>query len=165
MKLGRRSFSGLLALIFLSVQNVTANAADFQGFSTESDTKAVTVLDIIPTGFSFISNNKMFLQGEETPDKTKFCDELNTRGCNLDSSASLSITSILPVCASTIENCVESLQIVKSDGTVVNAKFEKYFKGKTFSGIPDLNMPGGISPIALDRKRSTKCCRNWKICC
>ncbi len=146
MKLGRRSFSGLLALIFLSVQNVTANAADFQGFSTESDTKAVTVLDIIPTGFSFISNNKMFLQGEETPDKTKFCDELNTRGCNLDSSASLSITSILPVCASTIENCVESLQIVKSDGTVVNAKFEKYFKGKTFSGIPDLNMPGGSRP-------------------
>jgi hypothetical protein len=143
MKLGRKSISGLLALIFLSVQNVPVNAADFQGFSTESDTKALTVLDIIPNGFSFISNNPIFWRVDETPGRTKFCDEFNTRGCNLDSSADLSITSILPVCASVLENCVESLQITKSDGTLVTAKFEKYFKGKTFSGVPELNMPGG----------------------
>ena len=146
MKFGRTSISGLLALAFFSAQTLPLSATDFQGFSAESDTKAITVLDIIPNGFSFISNNKMFWQVDETPDKTKFCDELNTRGCNLDSSADLSITSILPVCASAIENCVESLQITKSDGTVVNAKFEKYFKGKTFTGIPDLNMPGGSRP-------------------
>lgn len=146
MKLGRRSFSGLLALLFLTVQALPLSAADFQGFSTESDTKAITVLDIIPNGFSFISNNPIFWQVDETPGRTKFCDEFNTRGCNLDSNADLSITSVLPVCASAIENCVESLQITKSDGTLVTAKFEKYFKGKTFAGIPELNMPGGSRP-------------------
>jgi hypothetical protein len=146
MKLGRKSLSGLLSLVFISIQAMPVSATDFQGFSTESDTKAITVLDIIPNGFSFISNNAVTWQGNETPDRTKFCDEFNTRGCNLDSSASLSITSILPVCATAIENCVESLQITKSDGSVVNAKFEKYFKGKTFSGIPDLSMPGGSRP-------------------
>lgn len=146
MNLGRKSVSGLLTLLFLSVQPLPLSAAEFQGFSTESDTKAITVLDIIPNGFSFISNNPIFWQVDETPGRTKFCDEFNSRGCNLDSSADLSITSILPVCASTIENCVESLQITKSDGTVVNAKFEKYFKGKTFAGVPELNMPGGSRP-------------------
>jgi hypothetical protein len=146
MSLGRKSFSGLLALIFLSVQALPLSAADFQGFSTESDTKAITVLDIIPNGFSFIQNTKVNWQVDETPDRTRFCDEFNTRGCDLDSNASLRITSILPVCATAIENCVESLQFTKSDGSVVNAKFEKYFKGKTFTGIPDLNMPGGSRP-------------------
>jgi hypothetical protein len=146
MKLGKKSLSGLLSLVFLALQAMPGNATDFQGFSTESDTKAVTVLDIIPNGFSFISNNDVTWQGNETPERTKFCDEFNSRGCNLDATASLSITSILPVCASVIENCVESLQITKSDGSVVNAKFEKYFKGKTFSGIPDLSMPGGSRP-------------------
>jgi len=146
MSLARKSLSGLISLIFLSIQTLPISAADFQGFSTESDTKAITVLDIIPNGFSFISNNKMFWQVDETPENTKFCDEFNTRGCNLDSNASLSITSILPICATAIENCVDSLQIIKGDGTVVNAKFEKYFKGKTFTGIPDLNMPGGSRP-------------------
>ena len=146
MNLGRKSFSGLLALVFLSVQALPLSAADFQGFSTESDTKAITVLDIIPNGFSFIQNTKVTWQVDETPDRTRFCDEFNTRGCNLDSNASLRITSILPVCATAIENCVESLQFTKSDGSVVNAKFEKYFKGKTFAGIPALNMPGGSRP-------------------
>lgn len=143
MNLGKKSISGLLSLVFLSIQALPLSAAEFQGFPTESDTKAITVLDIIPNGFSFISNNPIFWQVDETPGRTKFCDEFNTRGCNLDSSADLSITSILPVCASAIENCVESLQITRSDGTVVNAKFEKYFKGKTFAGVPELNMPGG----------------------
>ena len=146
MNLGRKSFSGLLALVFLTIQALPLSAADFQGFSTESDTKAITVLDIIPNGFSFIQNTKVTWQVDETPDRTRFCDEFNTRGCNLDSNASLRITSILPVCATAIENCVESLQFTKSDGSVVNAKFEKYFKGKTFAGIPDLNMPGGSRP-------------------
>jgi hypothetical protein len=146
MKLGRKSLSGLLSLLFISIQAMPVSATDFQGFSTESDTKAITVLDIIPNGFSFIRNNQVTWQVDETPERTKFCDEFNTRGCNLDSSASLSITSILPVCATAIENCVESLQITKSDGSVVNAKFEKYFKGKTFTGIPDLNMPRGSRP-------------------
>ncbi len=146
MNLGRKSFSGLLALVFLSVQALPLSAADFQGFSTESDTKAITVLDIIPNGFSYISNNPVFWQVDETPERTKFCDEFNTRGCNLDSSADLSITSILPVCNTALENCVESLQFTKSDGSVVSAKFEKYFKGKTFAGIPELNMPGGSRP-------------------
>lgn len=146
MGLGRKSIFGLLTLIFFSVQTLPLNAADFQGFSTESDTKAITVLDVIPAGFSFISNNPIFWQVDETPGRTKFCDEFNTRGCNLDANADLSISSVLPVCASAIENCVESLQIVKSDGSIVSAKFEKYFKGKTFSGIPELNMPGGSRP-------------------
>ncbi len=146
MNLGRKSFSGLLVLIFLTLQALPLNAADFQGFSTESDTKAITVLDIIPNGFSYISNNSISWQVDETPERTKFCDEFNTRGCNLDSSAELSITSILPVCNTELENCVESLQFTKSDGSVVNAKFEKYFKGKTFAGIPELNMPGGSRP-------------------
>lgn len=145
MRLGRKSILGLLSLVFLSIQTPPIGAADFQGFSTESDTKAITVLDIIPTGFSFISNDVMW-KSDESPELTKFCDEFNSRGCNLDSKTSLSVSSILPVCATTIENCVESLQIIKSDGSVINAKFEKYFKGKTFSGIPDLNMPGGSRP-------------------
>jgi hypothetical protein len=143
MKLGTKSVASLLTLIFLTVQALPVSATEFQGFSTESDTKAITVLDIIPNGFSFISNNPVFWQVDETPGRTKFCDEFNTRGCNLDSTADLSITSILPVCATEIENCVESLQITKSDGSIVNAKFEKYFKGKTFAGIPNSNMPGG----------------------
>ena len=146
MSLGRKSIFGLLTLIFLSVQTLQLSAADFQGFSTESDTKAITGLDVIPNGFSFISNNPIFWRVDETPGRTKFCDEFNTRGCNLDANADLSISSVLPVCASAIENCVESLQIVKSDGSIVSAKFEKYFKGKTFSGIPELNMPGGSRP-------------------
>ncbi len=146
MSLGRKSIFGLLTVILLSIQALPISAADFQGFSTESDTKALTVLDIIPNGFSFIQNNKVTWQVDETPDRTKFCDEFNTRGCNLDSDASLSITSILPVCATALENCVDSLQIIKGDGSVVNAKFEKYYKGKTFTGIPELNMPGGSRP-------------------
>ncbi len=143
MKLGTKSVASLFTLILLTVQALPVSATEFQGFSTESDTKAITVLDIIPNGFSFISNNPVFWQVDETPGRTKFCDEFNTRGCNLDSTADLSITSILPVCATEIENCVESLQITKSDGSIVNAKFEKYFKGKTFAGIPNSNMPGG----------------------
>lgn len=146
MSLGRKSIFGLLTVILLSIQALPISAADFQGFSTESDTKALTVLDIIPNGFSFIQNNKVTWQVDETPDRTKFCDEFNTRGCNLDSDASLSITSILPVCSTALENCVDSLQIIKGDGSVVNAKFEKYYKGKTFTGIPELNMPGGSRP-------------------
>ena len=143
MKLGTKSVASLFTLILLTVQALPVSATEFQGFSTESDTKAITVLDIIPNGFSFISNNPVFWQVDETPGRTKFCDEFNTRGCNLDFTADLSITSILPVCATEIENCVESLQITKSDGSIVNAKFEKYFKGKTFAGIPNSNMPGG----------------------
>jgi len=145
MSLGRKSIFGLLTLIFLSVQALPINATDFQGFSAESDTKAITVLDVIPAGFSFISNDAMW-KSDETPELTKFCDEFNSRGCNLDSRTALSVSSILPVCSTAIENCVESLQIIKSDGSVVSAKFEKYFKGKTFSGITDLNMPGGSRP-------------------
>ena len=61
MSLGRKSIFGLLTLIFLSVQTLQLSAADFQGFSTESDTKAITVLDVIPAGFSFISNNPIFM--------------------------------------------------------------------------------------------------------
>jgi len=146
MRSGKKSITGLFTLIFLFVLALPLSAADFQGFSTESDTKAITVLDIIPNGFSYISNNPVFWQVDETPERTKFCDEFNTRGCNLDSNSDLSITSVLPVCASAIENCVESLQITKSDGTLVTAKFEKYFKGKTFASIPNSNMPSGSRP-------------------
>ena len=146
MFIGRRSVATLLPVILLVSQPLSAHAADFQGFSAESDTKAITVLDVIPNGFSFIQNNQVTWQVDETPNRTKFCDEFNSRGCNLEPGSSLSVTSILPVCATAIENCVETLQIIKSDGSVVNAKFEKYFKGKTFAGIPELKMPGGSRP-------------------
>jgi hypothetical protein len=79
----------------------------------------------------------------ETPEATRLCDEFNTRGCNLQGNSNLGVNSIIPVCAAVIENCINKLQITKPDGTKVDAKFVRYFKGKTFVGIPELGMPGG----------------------
>ena len=140
---------GILTLvsIFLSTFT-TAQATLFQGFPSDSDVQAITIEDRLDNFFSVIQNNTVqnaiqSRQGTETPDSVKFCDEFNARGCNLNSSADLSIGSVLPVCESKVENCIKSLEFITADGKVEQAKFDRYFKGKTFTGIPDLGMPGG----------------------
>lgn len=138
----------VLAFTVISILAPSANATLFQGYPQGSDRQALSIEDLVENPFSYIRNNPLADavqagQGVETADSTKFCDEFNTRGCNLTGSADLTVNSIIPVCASAIENCIEKLEITKSDGTVVTASFVRYFKGKTFAGISELGMPGG----------------------
>ena len=145
----RKTFRpAIIALAILSLLAPSAKATVFPGFPMGSDRQALSVEELVENPFSFITNIP-FAQAVtagtavESPDKTRFCDEFNTRGCNLDQNADLLISSIIPVCASAIENCVDKLQITKSDGTVVDAKFVRYYKGETFEAPTDLGMPGG----------------------
>ncbi len=140
-----------LSAITLALVIPSAQATVFPGFPIDSDRQALSIEELVDNPFSYILNVPFGLSvfsgaEEETPEKTKFCDEFNTRGCNLDSNADLAINSVLPVCATEIENCIEKLQIKKADGTVVEAKFVRYFKGKTFTTPSDLGMPGGSRP-------------------
>ena len=145
----RRSFRPVvIALSILALIAPTAKATVFPGFPMASDRQALSVEELVENPFSFILNVPFGLAVNagtevESPAKTRFCDEFNTRGCNLDANADLAINSIIPVCATAIENCVDKLQITKSDGTVVDAKFVRYFKGKTFAAPAELGMPGG----------------------
>ena len=145
----RRSFRPVvIALSILALIAPTAKATVFPGFPMASDRQALSVEELVENPFSFILNVPFGLAvnaGTEVESlaKTRFCDEFNTRGCNLDANADLAINSIIPVCANAIENCVDKLQITKSDGTVVDAKFVRYFKGKTFAAPAELGMPGG----------------------
>ena len=145
----RRSFRPVvIALSILALIAPTAKATVFPGFPMASDRQALSVEELVENPFSFILNVPFGLAvnaGTEVESlaKTRFCDEFNTRGCNLDANADLAINSIIPVCANAIENCVDKLQITKSDGTVVDAKFVRYFKGKTFMAPAELGMPGG----------------------
>ena len=145
----RRSFRPVvIALSILALIAPTAKATVFPGFPMASDRQALSVEELVENPFSFILNVPFGLAVNagtevESLTKTRFCDEFNTRGCNLDANADLAINSIIPVCANAIENCVDKLQITKSDGTVVDAKFVRYFKGKTFAAPAELGMPGG----------------------
>lgn len=125
-----------------------AQATLFPGFPEGSDRQALSLEDLAENPFSFIVNNNLAQAMDagtavETPEATRLCDEFNTRGCNLQGNSNLGVNSIIPVCAAVIENCINKLQITKADGTKVDAKFVRYFKGKTFDGIPELGMPGG----------------------
>ncbi|CAN2174766.1 R-PTPc-A-E-1 domain containing protein [Candidatus Nanopelagicaceae bacterium] len=145
----RRSFR--LLVIAISVTALVAPSAQatlFPGFPQGGDRQALSVEDLVENPFSFIVNNPVQQAvwngtAVETPELTKFCDEFNTHGCNLGPDADLSVNSILPTCRSIVENCIDGLEFTKPDGTVVVAKFNRYFKGKTFSGLPELGMPGG----------------------
>ena len=126
----------------------SAQATLFPGFPADSDVQALTIQDHLDNYFSVISNVPVNdavrnLGTLETPEATKFCDEFNAHGCNLDASAWLSIDSVLPVCATKIENCIKNLEFVNADGSVITAKFDRYFKGKTFEAPSELGMPGG----------------------
>ena len=147
----RNKFLTTLLSFLLLIQFIpSAQATLFPGFPQDSDIQALTIEDQIPNTFSFINNNavdaaigRFGTKISESPDATRFCDEFNTHGCNVNSDANLSITSLLPICGEKIENCIESLEFIKQDGTSVKATFDRYMKGKTFQGIPDLGMPGG----------------------
>jgi hypothetical protein len=141
-----------VVLSFMLIVSVSfpapAQATLFPGFPQDSDRQALSLEDLAENPFSFIVNNNMAQAMDagtavETPEATRLCDEFNTRGCNLLGNSNLSINSIIPVCAAVVENCINKLQITKPDGTKVDAKFVRYFKGKTFTGIPELGMPGG----------------------
>lgn len=138
----------VIAITVTSLVAPSAKATVFPGFPMGSDRQALSIEELVENPFSFILNIPFALAVNagtevESPQQTKFCDEFNTRGCNLDKDADLSISSIIPVCAVAIENCVDKLQITKNDGTVVDAKFVRYFKGKTFETPAELGMPGG----------------------
>jgi hypothetical protein len=148
VNLRRALIPAVAAITAVALLPSPARATLFPGFPTGSDRQALSIEDLVDNPFSFIVNNNLQRamnsgKAVETPEATRLCDEFNTRGCNLQGDSNLTINSIIPVCASTIENCINSLQITKSDGTKVNAKFVRYFKGKTFSGLPALGMPGG----------------------
>lgn len=141
----------VIAFPILTLLAPPAQATLFPGYPSGSDRQALTIEDLVENPFSFIRNNTLADAVQagtatETPNSTKFCDEFNTRGCNLDASANLNVNSIIPVCETTIENCINKLSITMADGTKVEAKFLRYFKGKTFTGIPELGMPGGSRP-------------------
>ena len=147
MKFSRSIFYVAIAAIAATLIAPTASATLFPGFSLDSETQALTIEDSSEMAFSFIMNaNRESSLGTsipESPDATKFCDAFNTRGCNLDTDARLWVRSVLPICGSAIENCVEGLSFVKSDGTIVEAQFDRYFKGETFTAPTELGMPGG----------------------
>lgn len=145
----RRLFSSaIVSLSILALAVPPAQATLFPGYPIDSNRQALTVEELVRAPFSFISNgpfSEAVAAGtaEETPEKTRFCDEFNSRGCNLDATTNLRVTSIIPTCGTEIENCIEKLEIIKADGTVVEAKFVRYFKGKTFETPAELGMPGG----------------------
>ena len=148
MNLHRSIRPAIIALASLALIAPTASATVFPGSSMGSDQQALSVEELVESPFSFITNIPFALAVNdgsevETPEKTKFCDDFNTRGCNLNSTAELRVQSIIPICGSEVENCIDKLQISKPDGTSVDAKFVRYFKGKTFETPAELGMPGG----------------------
>ena len=149
--LSRKALGTAFVIALMSTTIPAAQATLFPGFPIDSDRQAASIEELVDNPFSFIRNVpfQMAVQAGtavESPEKTKFCDEFNTHGCNLDSKADLAISSVLPVCETVIENCVDKLQIQKADGTVIEAKFLRYFKGKTFVTPAELGMPGGSRP-------------------
>ena len=146
--LSRKALGTAFVIALISTTIPAAQATLFPGFPADSDVQALTIQDHLDNYFSVISNVPVNdavrnLGTLETPEATKFCDEFNAHGCNLDASAWLSIDSILPVCATKIENCIKNLEFVNADGSVITAKFDRYFKGKTFEAPSELGMPGG----------------------
>ena len=138
----------VLALSILAIVAPSAHATVFPGFSQDSDRQALSVVDLVDNPIFFIVNSNVFeavrnKTAAETPNATRFCDEFNTHGCNLDATANLNVHSILPVCGSAIENCIDSLEFTKADGTVISGKFNRYFKGKQVAAVSELGMPGG----------------------
>lgn len=148
----RKSFKIAVAgASILALVATSAQATVYPGFPINDDRVAFTVEDLVSNPYSFIVNNSFRRALDagttvETPEATKFCDEFNQRGCNLDANADLSISSVVPACGSAVENCIKSLEFIKSDGTVTKANFVRYFKGKTFKGPDELGMPGGSRP-------------------
>ena len=160
MNFRRVILPAVAALIAAMLFAPTARATLFPGFPAGSDRQALSVEDLVENPFSFIVNNNvpLALDGSgaiETPEQTRLCDEFNTHGCNLKPDANLSVNSIIPVCDVAIENCIEKLRITKADGTQVDAKFVRYFKGKTFAGVPELGMPGGSRTSLWEAKGAT----------
>jgi len=138
--------ASILALVATSAQ-----ATVYPGFPINDQRAAFTVEDLVNNPYSFMANNSLRKAVQagtavETPEATIFCDEFNQRGCNLDANADLSISSVIPSCGSVVENCIKTLEFVKSDGTVTKANFVRYFTGKTFKGPEELGMPGGSRP-------------------
>jgi hypothetical protein len=115
--------ASILALVATSAQ-----ATVYPGFPINDQRAAFTVEDLVNNPYSFMANNSLRKAVQagtavETPEATIFCDEFNQRGCNLDANADLSISSVIPSCGSVVENCIKTLEFVKSDGTVTKANF------------------------------------------
>lgn len=151
MKLRRSLRFTIASASILGLFTSSAQATVYPGFPINDNRVAFTVEDLVSNPYSFIANNSLRRAVQagttvETPEATIFCDEFNQRGCNLDANADLIVNSVIPACADAIENCIKSLEFVKSDGTIVKAKFVRYFKGKTFKGPEELGMPGGSRP-------------------
>ena len=148
----RKSFKiAVVGASILALVATSAQATVYPGFPINDNRVAFTIEDLVRNPYSFIVNNAMakaLQEGTtvETPEATRLCDEFNQRGCNLDLNANLSVNSVIPACGGAIENCIQSLEFIKSDGTVTKAKFVRYFKGKTFKGSEELGMPGGSRP-------------------
>jgi hypothetical protein len=158
-------FSKLVSLLgatslVLTLIAPTAHATLFPGFPDSSDRQALTIEDLVDNPFSYIVNNDVYRDistqtSVETPEKSKLCGQFNSHGCNLDGKTNLTINSVLPVCSTAIENCVESLQISNGDGTFSEAKFVRYFKGETFPAVDSLGMPGGSRPSLWEAPGAT----------
>ena len=151
MKLRRSLRFTIASASILGLFASPAQATVYPGFPINDNRVAFTVEDLVSNPYSFIANNSLRRAVQagttvETPEATIFCDEFNQRGCNLDANADLVVNSVIPACADAIENCIKSLEFVRSDGTIAKAKFVRYFKGKTFKGPEELGMPGGSRP-------------------
>ena len=151
MKLRRSLRFTIASASILGLFASSAQATVYPGFPINDNRVAFTVEDLVSNPYSFIANNSLRRAVQagttvETPEATIFCDEFNQRGCNLDANADLVVNSVIPACADAIENCIKSLEFVRSDGTIAKAKFVRYFKGKTFKGPEELGMPGGSRP-------------------
>ena len=147
--------TAVAALISTLVVAPIATATEFQGFPMDSKIQALTIEDLVENPFSFIVNDTVYQaisQGKavETPEATKFCDEFNTRGCNLNANANLSMHSVLPVCKDVIENCIQGFEVIDKDGKSNPAILNRIFKGKTFAGLEQIGMPGGSRPSLWD---------------
>ena len=160
MKLRRSLRFTIASASVLALFASSAQATVYPGFPINDNRVAFTVEDLVSNPYSFIANNSLRRAVQagttvETPEATIFCDEFNQRGCNLDANADLVVNSVIPACADAIENCIKSLEFVKSDGTIVKAKFVRYFKGKTFKGPEELGMPGGSRPSLWEAPGAT----------
>lgn len=75
-----------------------------------------------------------------------FCTTPTSETCGLGPNDRLSITTLLPVCTTVEENCIESLRIYRVGEPVSEAKFVKEVAGLTFAAVESKGIPRGATP-------------------
>lgn len=75
-----------------------------------------------------------------------FCTTPTSETCGLGPNDHLSITTLLPVCTTVEENCIESLRIYRVGEPVSEAKFVKEVAGLTFAAVESKGIPEALRP-------------------